>query len=91
MLLHQALCRHVQGNTISADQINCILFDPLVPLAKQLGMDICNLPNGAFEDIFLALYWRHAHTINFNRDLSWARLIADSFFPFWRRHGNRTY
>jgi len=73
------------GNTINASDINCTLFDPLVPLAKQLGMNICNFTKWGIEDLYLALYWRHAHTINFNRDLSWARMLL---IPFIRAGGS---
>ena len=68
------------GNEFSATNINCFLFEQLVPLARQLGMNICNFTKWGFEDMFVSLYWRHAHIINFNRDLSWARLLLIPFF-----------
>jgi hypothetical protein len=68
------------GNMFNGQAVNCALFDQLVPLARQLGMDICNFTKWGFEDMFLSLYWRHAHVINYNRDLSWARLLLIPFF-----------
>jgi hypothetical protein len=72
------------GDTIPQITFNCVLFDPLVQLAAQLGLNICNFTNWGFEDLYLALYWRHAHVINFNRDLSWARFLL---IPFARIAG----
>jgi hypothetical protein len=68
------------GNQFTAAAVNCYLYEQLVPLAKQLGMNICNFTKWGFEDMFVSLYWRHAHVINFNRDLSWARLLLIPFF-----------
>lgn len=64
--------------------VTCSLFDPLVPLMQQLGLDICNFTKWGFEDLYLAVYWRHAHMINANRDLSWPRLLL---IPFVRIGG----
>ena len=73
-------CSPVNGATVNAASITCSLFEQLVPLAAQLGMNICNFTKWGFEDMFVSLYWRHAHIINFNRDLSWARLLLIPFF-----------
>jgi hypothetical protein len=73
------------NTTITTEQLNCTLFDPLVPLAKQLGFDICNFTKWGIEDLYLALFWRHAHVVNFNRDLSWPRLLL---IPFLRIGGS---
>ena len=66
--------------TVTAENIACFLFDPLVPLLQQLGLNVCNFTKWGIEDLYLALYWRHAHVINFNRDLSWARFLLIPFF-----------
>jgi len=70
--------------TIPLKTYECNLFDPLVQIAAELGLNICNFTNWGFEDLYLALYWRHAHVINFNRDLSWARFLL---IPFARIAG----
>lgn len=69
---------------ITKDNINCYLFDPLVQLAAQLGMNLCNFTKWGFEDLYFGAYWRHAHIINYNRDLSWPRLLV---IPFIRVAG----
>ncbi len=67
-------------NSFSGQTLNCAVFEQLVPLARQLGINICNFTKWGFEDMFVSLYWRHAHVVNFNRDLSWARLLVIPFF-----------
>lgn len=64
----------------TAQKIKCDLFDPLVPLMRQLGLDICNFTKWGVEDLYFSLYWRHAYVLNYNRDLSWARALAIPFF-----------
>jgi hypothetical protein len=66
---------------LTKQNVDCFLFDPMIPLLRQLGLDICNVTKWGVEDLYLSLYWRHAYTINFARDLSWARLL---FIPFFR-------
>ncbi len=73
------------GQTINISDINCTLFDQLTPLLRQLGIDVCNFTKWGLEDLYLSLYWRHAHPINFNRDLSWARFLL---IPFIRIGGS---
>lgn len=68
------------GITIPKDTIKCQLFDPLVPLLRQLGLDICNFTKWGVEDLYFSFYWRHAYVLNYNRDLSWARALAIPFF-----------
>lgn len=68
------------GVTIDKSKIKCRLFDPLVPLMRQLGLDICNFTKWGVEDLYFSFYWRHAYVINYNRDLSWARVLAIPFF-----------
>jgi hypothetical protein len=68
------------GVTISKENIKCQLFDPLVPLMRQLGLDICNFTKWGVEDLYFSFYWRHAYVLNYNRDLSWARALAIPFF-----------
>lgn len=65
---------------ISDTAIKCTLFDPLVPLLRQLGLDICNFTKWGVEDLYFSFYWRHAYVLNYNRDLSWARALAIPFF-----------
>lgn len=67
------------GSNISTTTISCYLFEPLIPLMQQLGLDVCNFTKWGIEDMYLSLYWRHAHAINFNRDTSWPRLLATPF------------
>lgn len=67
---------------VSAEKIKCLLFDPLVPLLRQLGLDICNFTKWGTEDLYFSLYWRHAYVLNYNRDLSWARALAIPFLRF---------
>ena len=69
------------GITIKRDDIKCTLFDPLVPLLKQLGLNICNFNKWGVEDLYFSFYWRHAYVLNYNRDLSWARALV---IPFLR-------
>ena len=73
------------GEAITSQQINCNLFDKLIPLAKQLGIDLCNFTRWGVEDFYFSLFWRHAHVVNFNRDLSWARTLV---IPFVRIGGS---
>ncbi|GMU19764.1 MAG: hypothetical protein AMXMBFR12_09560 [Candidatus Babeliales bacterium] len=68
------------GINIPRDTIKCQLFDPLIPLLRQLGLDICNFTKWGVEDLYFSLYWRHAYVVNYNRDLSWARVLAIPFF-----------
>lgn len=72
-------------NSISAATLTCTLFDPLVQLGNELGLNLCNYTNWGLEDLYLSLYWRHAHEINYNRDLSWPRLLL---IPFARLGGS---
>ena len=69
---------HIQQ--LTQEKINCFLFDPLIQLAQQLGLDLCNFTKWGFEDFWFSLYWRHATPINFNFDLSWPRLLVIPFF-----------
>lgn len=73
----QTTCSEI---TITKEDIKCNLFDPLVPLLRQLGLDICNFTKWGVEDLYFSFYWRHAYVLNYNRDLSWARALAIPFF-----------
>ena len=79
----QSIC--LPGVAIPAPDITCYLFNELVPLARQLGLSLCNFTKWGIEDLYFSLYWRHAHPVNFNRDLSWARLLV---IPFIRAGGS---
>ena len=82
------LCQSPAGTDqtiIDANKINCALYNQLVPLAKQLGIDLCNFTKWGIEDLYFSLFWRHAHVINYNRDLSWARFLL---IPFIRIGGS---
>ncbi len=68
--------------TFTSSDVNCVLFDQLVPLMNQLGLNVCNFTKWGVEDLYLALYWRHAHIVNFNRDLSWPRVLVIPFARF---------
>lgn len=68
------------GITFDKSKLDCVVFDPLVPLLRQLGLDICNFTKWGVEDLYLSLYWRHAYVLNYNRDLSWPRALAIPFF-----------
>lgn len=80
----QTTCGETTGSgfVITKAQIKCYLFDPLVPLLRQLGLDICNFTKWGVEDLYFSLYWRHAYVLNYNRDLSWARALAIPFLRF---------
>lgn len=71
-----------RATTIDAEKIRCLLYDPLIPMLRQLGLDVCNFTKWGVEDLYFSLYWRHAYIINYNRDLSWARVLAIPFFRF---------
>lgn len=68
--------------SIDSTKIKCNLFDPLVPMLRELGLDICNFTKWGVEDLYFSLYWRHAYVVNYTHDLSWARALAIPFFRF---------
>ncbi len=70
------------GISVNATDITCKLFDPLVPLLQQLGLNICNFTKWGVEDLYFSFYWRHGYVLNYARDLSWARALAIPFIRF---------
>ena len=70
------------GITFDPNKVTCTLFDELVPLARQLGFNVCNFNKWGVEDLYFSFYWRHAYVLNYDRDLSWARALVIPFLRF---------
>lgn len=56
------------------------IFDQLPQISQEINFNLCNFNKIGVEDLYFVLYWRHIHNVNFNRDLSWARVQVIPFF-----------
>ena len=48
-------------NNVTTENVNCLLMDQLDPIAREIGLDLCNFGATSVEEIRLNLFWRHIY------------------------------
>ncbi len=62
----------------TTNNVQYFLMNQLRPIAKDIGLDICNFHKVSLEDLRFEIYWRDSHLVNKGR-ATWAEFL---FIPY---------
>ena len=65
----------------TASNVQEFLMNQLRPIARDIGLDICNFHKVSVEDLRLELFWRDAHMVNKGR-ATWAEFLFIPYIEF---------